>query len=97
MSSQSGRATAEKLQDWASSIVAESQGIVVTGLELVRRNMKFVMISLIAGFLYGLWNAGAAMWRQFQSAGPRVRLAKVGLSIPTSPMTISGVAEVVES
>ena len=97
MSSQSGRATAQKLQDWATSIVAESQGIVITGLELVRRNMKPVMIILAAGFLYGLWNAGAATWRQFQSAGPRVHLAKVGLSIPMAPMTISGVAEVVES
>jgi CheY-like chemotaxis protein len=95
MSLQSGRATAQKLQDWANSLVAESQEMVVTGLELIGRNIKFVIVILIAGFFYGIWNAGAATWRQLQTAGPWASLVAVGLPVPVAPITISGVAEVV--
>jgi CheY-like chemotaxis protein len=97
MSLQSGRATAQRLQEWANSLVADSQEMVVTSLGLIGRNLKFVMVILIAGFFYGLWNAGAATWRQLQASGPWVRLVAVGLPMPPAPMTISGVAEVVEA
>jgi len=87
-SSQSSRTAAERIRAWANSLVADSQNIVVGGLDLVRQNLRYVTIFLAFGVVYGLWNAWAATWRQLKATDPRVRLADPRVSMEVPPAVV---------
>lgn len=88
-----GRETSSRLLEWKEYLLNGSLGIALVSSEAVRKNVGFVLVVLAMGILYGFWNAGFSMLRQWRATAPLLSLCSTSKQVMASApsgVTIEG-------